>query len=212
MAWREDGRNDIPSYVRAKGNIDEQVGILEVIHDPLDGGERDIALGRINKNEVQAAIWQAIQNSAQAGSVAVIANHGLGDVGGIQGFDALIEDVHDALAGINEDAFFEFGKLFMTDDGQSSAVHLGAVIAGDAPAGAAANFHIVQALPSVAHAAGEDAEILDEAVNFIVGPFADAPHRQAVNGGHDLGAKSICINVIPLGAVAALAFGVTTLT
>ena len=121
VAGREDGRNDIPCYVRAKGDIDEQVGVLQVRHDLPDGLERNITLGRINKNEVQAAIWQAVQNSAQAGSVAVIANHGLGDVGGIEGFDALIEDVHDALAGVNEDAFFEFGKLFMTDDGQSRA-------------------------------------------------------------------------------------------
>jgi hypothetical protein len=106
----------------------------------------------------------------------------------------------------------KFGELFVTNDGQCGAVHLGAVIASDAPTGAAANFHIIQTLPFLAHAAGENAEVPDETVYFIVGPFTDTPHWQTIKGGFDFGAKPIGVNVIPCRAVASLAIGMVTLT
>jgi len=66
-------------------------------------------------------------------------------------------------------------------------------------------------MPLSAHATGKDAEVLDEAVNLIVGPRADATHRQAINSGHDLGAESIGINVIPLRTFATLTIRMATL-
>ena len=104
------------------------------------------------------------------------------------------------------------GKLLGTNYGQCGAIHFRAVVTGDATAWAAANLYVIQSMPLSAHATGKDAEVLDEAVNLIVGPRADATHRQAINSGHDLGAESIGIYVIPLGAVASLAFGMATLT
>jgi hypothetical protein len=212
VAGREDGRDDVSGYIRSEGDIDKQVGVLQMCHNLLDGLEWNVALGWVNENKIQAPGRQSVKYAANALVVGVVPKNSLCDVGGFQSFDALIEDVHDARAGVNEDALFEFGELWGSDDGQSGAVHLGAVIAANAPTRTTANFNVVQAAPLFAHAAGEDAEVFDEAVNFSVGPFTDAPHWQTVKGGHDFDAKPIGINVIPFGAVATLTLRMGALT
>jgi hypothetical protein len=88
----------------------------------------------------------------------------------------------------------------MGDDTKSRAVNLQALVADDATTGSAANLDVIEALPLVLHAAGEHAEVLDEAVNLVVGPLTDTTQGEAIGCGRGVSAEAVGIDLVALGA------------
>src|SRR6266536_5289805 len=96
-------------------------------------------------------------------------------------------------------------------DRDSSSIQFHTIFANNRATGPAPNLDIVKSFPLILHAAGEDAEILNQAVNLVVCPFTNRSHRQPVEHRNDLRAEPIMVNLITLLPAKPLALSINAL-